>query len=66
MRLSRLAVLAWVLAGRVLPSGVDARTNGGLYEPGPGDRYHTGQWGVTDHRARSQGSWTFRLSGPPE
>lgn len=57
-KLACAAVLA-LLPGCIRPSSWDARTNGGRYDPGPDDPYHSGQWGVEDKRSGSQNSFSF-------
>jgi hypothetical protein len=65
LRCLACAALLLLLPACVLPSGWDARSNGGRYDPGPDDPYHSGQWGVTDMRSGSQNSFTFWLGGAP-
>jgi hypothetical protein len=53
-----------LLSGCVIsPSGWDARTDAGRYDPGPNDPYHDGQPGVEDMRSGSQNDWTISIGG---
>jgi hypothetical protein len=65
MRLARLLWLACALLLLTpacgLPTGWDARTNGGRYDPPPDDPFHSGQWGVEDMRSGSQNSLALRF-----
>ncbi len=67
MRLARLRWLLWALLllapACVLPSGWDARANGGRYDPSPDDPFHSGQWGVEDMRSGSQNSFALHFLG---
>jgi len=49
-----LCLLIALAPACIRPTGWDARTNGGRYDPGPDDPAAAGQPGVDDMRSRSQ------------
>ena len=66
LRLLAVLALAFLLPACILPTGHDARSNGGRYDPGPDDPYHVGQWGVEDMRSGSQDDWALFIGRPED
>ena len=62
IRLAILFAACALLSGCVIaPSGWDARSDGGRYDPGWDDPYNVGQPGVEDLRTKSQNDWGFHI-----